>query len=136
MDLPQTIYRDRNKIEAVNDFIIKHAPIYQGYPVDIAEHRLKLDLLGAYGIKIEFIHPIRKDEKISPFQRYVYNKIFRGEKRDYKFNLIIYKIEVSNKRKELLLEKVSHETSDIVKLKINYGHGEIGEIKIKEYERI
>jgi len=134
MNIPQTIYRDRNKIEAVNDFLIKNAPLYHGYPVDIAEHRLKLDLLGAYGIKIEFIHPMRKDEEISRFQRYVYNKIFRGEKRDYRFSLIIYKIEVSNKKKELLLEKVSHETSDVVKLKII--NGEVSEIKIKEYERI
>ena len=45
MNIPKTIYSDRNKIETVNNFIVSQLYYYTGYPSNIAAKRLERDVL-------------------------------------------------------------------------------------------
>lgn len=99
MNIPKTIYSDRNKIETVNNFIVSQLHYYTGYPSNIATKRLERDVFGLHGIKISLID----HEK--------YNT-----KQEDDMYFMAYNISVANKKRGILLEFLGNEIYDTVLL--------------------
>mgnify|MGYP003636958068 CR=1 FL=1 len=107
MNIPKTIYSDRNKIEIINEFIDSISFYHEGFPVVIARSIIKDEVLCSYGINIDFV-------EVDYGGGELYSK--RNAPNRY---TMAYTIEVSNKKKELLLELLNNKTQDTVILKIN-----------------
>jgi len=114
MNIPKTIYSDRNKIEMVNKFIVNQLRYYEGYPTTMARTRVQRDVFVACGIKIRLV-----DHK----------KFNKKQEDDMCF--VAYNICVANKNRKMLLEFLGNEIYDTVFLKFKKEQLE----PIIEYER-
>jgi hypothetical protein len=100
MNIPKTIYSDRNKIEMVNGFIVNQQYFYTGYPSTLAKQRLEHDVFNLYGIKIHLIDHKKANTKKEDDTCYM-----------------AYNICVANKKRGVLLEFLGNELYDTVLLK-------------------
>ena len=114
MNIPKTIYSDRNKIETVNSFIADLLRYYEGYPTTMARTRIQGDVFVAFGIKIRLVDHKR------------FNK-----KQEDDMCFVAYNIYVANKKRKMLLEFLGNETYDTVFFKFKKEQLE----PIIEYER-
>ena len=103
MNIPKTIYSDRNKIEMVNKFIASHLHYYTGYPATLATKRIERDVFGGIGIKIHLIDHKKANIKKEDDTCYM-----------------AYNICVANKKRGVLLEFLGNEIYDTVLVKLKH----------------
>lgn len=114
INLPKTIYSDRNRIERINTFIADLLHYYEGYPTTMSRIRVQGDVFAAFGIKIRLV-----DHK----------KFIKKQDDDMCF--VAYNIYVANKKRKMLLEFLGNEIYDTVFFKFKKEQLE----PIIEYER-